>query len=269
MADPFTWIAIGSAVVGAVGTGYSIYQSNQAAKTAQQQGELQALIGAQSARQQGEAGRIQAQIGFAQAESQRKAAEAEAANLRQQAGVLGWSDLEGQARQRLADRRFIAAQEAATAKSGLVAAGTPLELMVETAGLQQLSIAETHRQAELERLQLLHSADLAEFQGSQFAMQGLDSKLQGVASLAAANRGRYDSEIARLAGYQQAKAYKAQAVATGIQGVSNLAGSVTSIYQNSGGGKSAGYYTGGNGSGFGSNYGGGNRNISQAPASVR
>lgn len=225
-------LAVG-AVAGAVGTGYSIYQSNQASKTAQNQGELQALIGAQSARQQGEAGRIQAQIGFAQAETQRRAAEAEAASMRQQAGVLGWSDLEGQARQRLADRRLIAAQEAATAKSGLVATGTPLELMVETAGLQQLSIAETHRQTELERLQLLHSADLTEYQGNQFAMQGLDAKLQGVASIAAANRGRYDSEIARLAGRQQASNYKAQAVATGIQGASNFAGSVASIYQNS------------------------------------
>lgn len=240
-------LAVG-AVAGAVGTGYSIYQSNQASKTAQHQGELQALIGAQSARQQGEAGRIQAQIGFAQAETQRRAAEAEAASMRQQAGVLGWSDLEGQARQRLADRRLIAAQEAGVAKSGLMATGTPLELMVETAGLQQLSIAETHRQTELERLQLLHSADLAEYQGSQYAMQGLDAKLQGVASLAAANRGRYDSEIARLAGYQQANAYKSQAIATGIQGVGNFAGSVANIYGNAGGG---------------------NRNISQAPVGVR
>lgn len=251
--------AIIGAVSGLVGTGYSIYSSGQAANTAAHQGELQAMIGLQSARQQGEAGRIQAQIGFAQAQTQRRAAEAEAANMRQQASVLAWSDLEGQARQRLADRRLIAAQEAATAKSGLVATGTPLELMVETAGLQQLSIAETHRQAELERLQLLHSADLTEYQGTQYAMQGLDAKLQGVASLAAANRGRYDSEIARLAGYQQASAYKSQAIATGIQGVSNFAGSVASIYgstpQKSGG--------------FGSNYSGGGKNISQAPVGIR
>jgi hypothetical protein len=205
--------------------GYNIYQSNRAASAAESQGRIQQMLGLQAARQQAESGRMQSQIALAQAETQKRAGMGEAEKLRADARINAEMSVEEQRRQRIVDRKLQASQVAAQAASGLSTVGTPLEVMAETAGIQQLQIVETARQREVERRQILNQAQAAEYGASQMGGTAIDAQLQGIASIAQANQTRYNAMLAPIQAKLQGAQYRAQAIGSALSGISSMAGS--------------------------------------------
>ena len=124
--DAAAYVAIASAVVGAAGTGYSYYASQQQAK----QSKLNA----------------QAQANAMSAEQQRQALEA---NQAQQRKVME-------------QRRFTAAQQAALADTGFLSTtGSPLDILADTHTAQQRELADLGYQRDAVNWQLGSQATAA------------------------------------------------------------------------------------------------------------
>lgn len=151
--DVATYAAIASAVVGAAGTAYSYYQSNQQQKSIEAQGKANAdAIAAEQARKNAEA----------------------AENMRRKA---------------IEQKRFRASQAVDLVDSGFdTSTGTPLAIMADTIMAQQRELGDmgyvaANEQARLgwERTQALYGASQ---QSRAQGMQGTASLISGVGSAA-------------------------------------------------------------------------------------
>lgn len=109
-----TTLAIASLATAAVGTGVAVYGQVQQAKTAKAAGEFNAKMAENAA--------LQAEMDSRE-------------NIR---------------RKREENRRMLAMQRGRYAKAGVTEAGTPLEVMAETAGLLELDALEMGRQSRIE-----------------------------------------------------------------------------------------------------------------------
>jgi len=72
-------------------------------------------------------------------------------------------------RNRVQNRRLLGKQRAAVAKSGVTTAGSPLELMAETAGELELGILDANRVAQAKQTQARAKASLIRFEGANKA----------------------------------------------------------------------------------------------------
>ncbi len=221
MADPATWIALVAAVAGA---GYSSYQSGEAAKVSMQSGALNADLARQQALGEGAQMTAQANIGFAQAAAEKKAGLEQAGNLRAGAQQLALSSADEAARDRVNNQRLLAAQEAQTAASGLTAAGTPLSIMAETAGQQQLELVQNAHQRDQERRAMLYDAESASFGATQSQMGMMNQRAAAAAGGFRARRGAIEGGRIAADGAAAAYGYRAQAIGSAIGGISQAAG---------------------------------------------
>ena len=220
------YLALASLVVGAAGTGYSVYSQNQAAKTQ----DTFALLNAQMGREQGQ---LQARLAMAQANIQ-----AQTAQANERIGMANANAIRGDAEARTraseqniintrADQeRFQSTQRSMMSASGLVdSTGSPLDLLADTASAHQMQLAEMQYQTELERRQLFREADMTAL-GAR--MSGLDAGMETLKGMSQAAAARMSSRQATLNGYAgaaQADAMRSQAVATGISGAGSAIGS--------------------------------------------
>lgn len=117
-----TTLAIASLATAAVGTGVAVYGQVQQAKTAKAAGEYNAKVAENAA--------LQAEMDSRE-------------NIR---------------RKRDDNRRMLAMQRGRYAKAGVTEAGTPLEVMAETAGLLELDALEMGRQSRIEANRLRSQA---------------------------------------------------------------------------------------------------------------
>jgi hypothetical protein len=145
-------IGIVSAVTTAVGTGVAVYGQRQAAKAA----EVTAAYNAQEQKRQAER---QTQVA---AENARRAEQEK--------------------------QRYLAAQRAALAKSGLAMEGTPLAVLGETAQSMELEILDLGSEAAARRRALMAGASLSLYEGSARASalrtQSIATGLEGFSGAA-------------------------------------------------------------------------------------
>lgn len=220
--------AVVTLIVGAIGAGMSYYSQKSAAASQTRIANSNFLLQSQAAEMQ----RKTAQFQF---EQNQKQFEIEKQQQMQQANMLrGQADNEDAAsRARIAAtrkdyERMQAIQRARLAKSGVVEAGTPLDILAETAGQMELAIANQHFESSLATQRTRFQADMteagawnAEFQG---AMQGFRDQSE----IAAAGSRIAGANIDRLVGLNQAKQMRREATA----GLISSAGSLYSSYSN-------------------------------------
>jgi hypothetical protein len=226
--------------VTAIGAGISAYGQYQA-------GQTQDAIAQFNARQQQLNAQMQMQALQAQATMQRSQAQANfnLANAEAQARINNAKSLEQQAlvqdevnRSNLQERReeferMQGTQRAAIAASGVVeSAGTPLDLLAETAAKIQQDMEEQHYANEVKRETLFREAYMERL-GGQFARVGAtldrDSSLATALLTDASGRaaflaGTREAEITRLTGAAAAQAGAYQAAGTLFSGIGSAAG---------------------------------------------
>ena len=106
--------------------------------------------------------RQQAKAAEATAEFNAKVAENEAIRVEQERS-------EQARRTRIQNERLLGKQKALVAKAGVTTAGSPLELMAETAGELELGVLDANRAARAKVQQLHSQAGLTRFEGAQKA----------------------------------------------------------------------------------------------------
>lgn len=239
-------------IVSLVGAGLSAYSSFSQAKTQQRiaqfnyqmelnNAKLQSMSQMAALQQQQAASQIamkQAEINFAMAQAEANARQQNASRIRQAAEARSESSREEIRRKRLDFARFQATQRARIAGSGVVEAGSPLELLAETAGNMQLAIEDLHYQANLDRTQALNEAEMESF-GARLMKAGAASNLslEKVASkvreggftidafrIASQERAaRTQAGISRMVAFSDAKGQKLAAGGTLLSGFGNFA----------------------------------------------
>ena len=218
--------AIG-AVLGAVGTGISFVSQMSAAKTQAQFSALNAQAGIQSATQQASVASLQSQIQANQAATAQKAAYENADALRAQAeqdAAIGQQNIR---RNRDEFQRQLAQATAAQGGSGaVIAAGSPLDLLVNAADTEAQDEAWSGYGVNTAR-----NAAYREAAGVQLGgrVQGMNSSLYQLESLSAIQEGRAAASQARITGLQgqaAAAGMRSQAFGGLLGGIGNLGGQV-------------------------------------------
>lgn len=91
-------------------------------------------------------------------------------------------------RQRKANQVYLSRQQSAIAANGLLAAGSPLDLMADTARNQEQDIQDAYRDSQVKDLNLYSAAEAGQAEGaassSAYSMQGTASLFSGVSNMA-------------------------------------------------------------------------------------
>lgn len=237
-------------IFGLIGAGFSLLGGLSQARMQRQQADFNRMIAESNAgfnlRAEMDAlqlDEIQSQMAYQDAqfnyfivEKEIEARQENALRLRQYADARTTASREVIRRKRADFDRFQASQRSAIAASGVTEQGSPLELLVETAGKAELALDEMQREVNYERRDLLDRAYLEERDaGVAGVMANLSLQQAGFGNeMAEVSRNmqrvnanqRY--QIAKTgAVYQQAQGY-AQARATMYQTGASLLNSVSS-----------------------------------------
>jgi hypothetical protein len=217
------WAAILPALLGAVGAGVQYASARSAAETQDTLALLNAEAQTQAVEQRGEMGRLQASINAALAAKDKKAAEASAAGLMQQADINSEAARAATRKNREEMAQLVGLQRAAAAKRGVVdTTGSPLALIKQTA-MRDQELADTIRsEDENSRRALFREAVNARNQGIIAGIQGVGFQASGVAATQLAIT---QAAQAKLDMYSQ----RASASALRAQGFGNLVSSAGSI----------------------------------------
>jgi|GEM_PF-2318541 len=184
MAAVTSYIAAASLIIGAIGTGLSVYSSNNAAKSQEQLALLNAQATTQAARQAGKLQSMQAQVNAALAQKDKNLANAAAATLEQQAGVVAATGRENTRRQRSEFAQFLARQRATIAGSGVVdTTGSPLSLLEDTAKESQRAAEDTLFEVENERRSIFDQATMQRNAGTVSGIEALGFRAQSAGAL--------------------------------------------------------------------------------------
>lgn len=232
-------IAIAAVAATVIGAGISAYGQYQAGQTQNAVAQFNAQQQTLNAQMQSRAMQAQATMQRATALANFKLASAEAQarinnakSIEAQALIQDDINLENLRKRREGFAELQGQQRAAIAASGVVeAAGTPLDLLAETANRIQQDQEEQHYAGELKR-ETLFSEAYNERLGGQFAKAGAtldrDSSLAAALLNDAAGRAAYlagtrEAEITRLTGSAAARAGLFQSGATLFSGIGDAA----------------------------------------------
>jgi len=224
-------------ILGAVGTGISVYSGFQAAKA----GDAIALANMQNAtlaaRQQGELGQMQAQLQGIQAKASQEAAFADAENMRKRTEAESRAADENIRRSRDDFAAALAAQRNAIAARGVLdTTGSPLALLAKASEDQALYEAEQRQQDEISRRMGYVQAGNRQFEGK---VQGLNVVMATLEGAAAKNRADMQTSQAKLdyMGQRAANAgQRTQAIGSLFSGLGSTASGYYNMRQNSSGG---------------------------------
>jgi len=229
MADPYTWVAIGSLVLGGVSAGVNYSAQKDQAETQAFLAEQNARIDSRNAALRQRTDEINALVTERQLEAEARANEANASQLEAQGEQVASRTRSEISRQRDEFRRVQARQRARIAKSGVVESGTPLAILGETAGQVQVALEEIQFQGEGERRQLQRRADLERFNGSQNLFDANIQKIQGSAAAVRGTNALRTAEINRLAGVAGSRATRQRANASLISSGASLFGNASNL----------------------------------------
>lgn len=216
--------------ISAVGVGMQYTANKAAASNAAAMAKYNYAIQAQNIRQNQAlaewSARAQASQANANAAVVKQTAEANAKNIENQAqGVLN-RGVEDVRRTREDQMRMSAIQRARVAKSGVAAAGTPVEVLAESARDMQLALNDSWYETNTERDSLLWAAKMERYggevgaanYGAQASMLKAEGGLAPIKARMDLRRARYES----LAGMNAASGMRSAATAGLVSGAGTL-----------------------------------------------
>lgn len=244
-------LAIAGAVTSAVGTGIAVASGMQQARRANSLAQYNAMAQTANARQQQQAMMLQAaamrqQAGYTEAQARMNAALAQseaqarinnAQTLTNQAEAQTSADRENIKRTQQEQARFASMQRARIAGSGVVEAGSPLEILAESAGDMQAALNEQQYQSELARRQTLGRAELERFGGeiakshagvdlwsglAEADLQRQSARLEEQKGSSIYRQGMREAEITRLTGAANAQGARMGAYGALFSGLGQL-----------------------------------------------
>lgn len=232
-------LGAGALILGAVGTGISVYSGIQAANSQAAIAEHNAALQERQAEMrlislqtQAALAEREAEQNFALAQAEAQARISNAEQIEQHALQQDALNRENIRRTRSNFARFQAEQRANIAASGIVeSSGTPLDILSETAAQIQQEQEDELFRGELARRTMFREADMERL-GGQLALAGAtlnrDSQVAGAGLQLAAGRMQFRqdqraAEITRLAGQSDARASRIGAFGSFFSGASNLA----------------------------------------------
>lgn len=227
-----TIVGITGVVAGLVGTGVSYYSQQQAAASSRALADYNAKLSTQNAK-------TQYGIALAQSTAQKRALEAQAAQQKINAASIRTvaDDATAAGRDEIRARRedgarLMAIQRARIAKSGIVEAGTPLDILADTAAEVQHGVELDLYEQNLARDQQYRAAAFEEAGAGATLLNASMADLQGKAAYAGYRNKLSAINLDRLTGQQQASAMRTNASATLLSGLSGAAGSAYGMYRN-------------------------------------
>lgn len=235
----FTALAIGALVVGAVGTGVSVYNQNTQANNARALGSYNATLTDQTSAYNARLIEEESEFNAKQLEetaAYNASATTAAADYNfllseNQADLADMNGRENIRRLRMDGKKVLSTQGARYAKAGVVGdTGTPLEVMAETAGLIELSVLDKKRAADAEaqatrsegamkRYMAYKDAEATRYFGAQKAWSTRYFGQQN--AYATRFFGTQQAGAQRLYGASQAAGYQAAATGTLLSGTAN------------------------------------------------
>lgn len=225
--DPVTLMAISAGVsvaAGAVGTGMSMYSQNEQAKTAERMAGYNAAIQRQDAEMQMRLAQYQAGANAQIAQAQAQAQINNAQSLANQTLGVEAQQREQARRQREEKERLLSFQRARYAKAGVVAEGSPLVLLSETAQLADLNIQDRQYQDELQRQSLFRQAELVRYDAGSSLLEADQQRYRSLAAQTGQRIRNREADFTLLSGRASASAYRAAAGASLISGLGSVAG---------------------------------------------
>jgi len=226
MADPGTWLAVGSLVLTAASTGVAMYSSSQQAASQRAIAEYNRQINEQNAAIARNAAIVQSQA----AQYNAKVTE-NMANYRQQAADAQTRQAQEQANRIREQRdRILGLQRSQYAAAGVTAQGSPLAVLADTFYQGELSATDEKQKAyEFSRQQNYQAGMEKEAAQYQYATALWEEKTAG----AGYRIGMRQASIQQMAGMAQADATQMGGYAALASGVGSMANTGLSAYGNS------------------------------------
>lgn len=232
MTDPGTWVAIISLVAGATGSAVTYNQNKAAAATQANIAGHNASLSRAQAQYESESEQLNAQIQRRQLQMEAARREVQAQSLEQGIAVEQRSSRERIAREERQLARQRARQRSLIGASGIVEAGSPVELLAEAAGDTQLALLDISTESENTTRQISSDAEAARFGAAQ---TGLQARFAGAGEAAARARGASNLRRVNLnesAALATASASSNRANAGLINGIASTASSAYRFQQN-------------------------------------
>lgn len=223
-----TIAAVATTTAAVAGAAVSYYGAQQAARSQQSIADYNARVQAQNARLQYSIQQAEGTLNRRMIEATARQQANNAIMLRQQAGAVAARGREEVRRRREEMLRFSATQKARIAKSGVVAAGSPLEMLAETAGIMALELHDIQFSADQERRNYLRAADLEIAARGRTLFQGDVENLKLTAARSGLLNNLRGAEFTRMEGAARAGALRTTATANLF---SNLASTAGDAYQ--------------------------------------
>lgn len=200
-------------LVGAIGAGISYSNQKSAAAAQQRIANTNFLLQSQSAEMQRKTAQFQFEQNQRLFEMEKKSQLQQAELLRSQADSDEAASRANIAATRKDYERMQAIQRARLAKSGVVEAGTPLDILAETAGQMELAIANQHFESSLKQQRTRYQADVTEANAWSTSIQGAMQGFRDASEIANAGSRLAAAHIERMVGLNQAKQTRREATA--------------------------------------------------------
>jgi hypothetical protein len=251
MADPVTWVAIGSVVATAASTGIAMYSANEQSKSQAAIADYNRIANEQNAAWQrmaaeraAQADQFNAQMAMFNAQAQADQANMNNILVQQQSQQLrAQADGEDRQAREQADRirkekdRILGLQRSQYAKGGVTTEGSPLVVLADTASIYEMQVADTRLLANLSSEKKRYEAGMNELVGEFNLNADLFSSSMNKKAAEMSFQDAQFAEKAAGAGYRinmrqaaiEQMAGNATARATAMGGYSALAGGIGSL----------------------------------------
>jgi len=231
-------VGVAGLAMSGIGMGMSYSQNKSAAANANAMAEYNYAVERNNIANQQKTAQWQAQQAAKQQEAQAamamNTANANAANLEQQAGAAERRGTEDQRRTREDQLRMSSIQNARIAKSGVAATGTPVEVLAETGRNMQLALSDSWYETNSERSSLIEGAAMERYGGSVgaagYGMGAAAARAEGSLAPMKARQQLRSAQIERLSGLNNASGMKSAATAGLVSGMGTILGQGYNMY---------------------------------------
>jgi hypothetical protein len=205
--------AVVTLIVGAISAGVSYYNQKSAAASQSRIASANFMLQSQAAEMERQSAQFQFEQNQKQFDLEKKQQLQQAEMLRSQADSEETASRANVAATRKDYERMKAIQRARLAKSGVVEAGTPLDILAETAGQMELAIANQQFESSLEQQKTRFQANVTEAGAYNTEFQGAIQGFRDSAAIAGARNRSAAAQIEQMVGMNSAKQMRREATA--------------------------------------------------------
>lgn len=216
-------------IVGVIGAGISLYSSQQQAKAQSRIANLNFQAQMQAGNQQLELAKLQYDTNQKIYEQQAASGRNNALAMKAQADSTDVNARMDATRTRDDFERMKAVQRARLAKGGVLEAGTPLDMLAETAGQMELAVANQTYESGLESAGQRFQADVENQNASLTEFGGALQGFKDQAAMAGARNAMVGANIERLVGMNAARQTRQAGYASAFQSGAGLINSASNM----------------------------------------